>query len=270
MIEKNKIYTEDCAETMVRMDADSINLVVTSPPYFGCRQYGDETLGREEDPREYVKNMVEIADHIKRVLHPQGSFYFNIGDVYFGTKGFSRNKGRFARKTDHHYKEHKVVKPDKLYLQHKQLLMLPARVTIAMQDRGWILRNNIIWEKSNPIPSYSPDRRMPCYEYVMHFVKDPKYYFNWDKAKELNSHRDLFRTSVKPFKNHPAAFTEEVIGPLIATTSQPGNLIYDPFMGSGTTAIVALKHGCDYIGSEINSDYVEICMKNGLNVHQLV
>ena len=259
----NKVYLEDCTQTMEKMDDDFVDLVITSPPYFGCRQYGDETLGREEDPRDYVCNIVEIANLLKGVLKPTGSFYLNVGDVYFGTKGFSRNKGKFARKTDHHYKAHKIVKPDGMYLQHKQLLMLPSRICILMQNEGWVLRNNIIWEKANPIPSYSPDRRLPCYEHIFHFTKrNTKYYFDWDLAKELGSHRDIFHTTVKPFKNHPAAFTEEVIEPLIRTTSQEGDLIYDPFMGSGTTAVVAKKHGRDFIGSEVNPEYVDLCNEN--------
>lgn len=262
MIELNKIYNEDCVETMKRMPDDFVDLEITSPPYFGCRQYGNETLGREENPLDYIKNIVSITDHLKRVLKPTGSFYLNIGDVYFGTKGFSRNKGRFERKTDQHYKEHKIVKEDGKYLQHKQLLLLPTRIAAIMQDNGWILRNNIIWEKANPIPSHSPDRRMPCYEYIFHFVKDRKYYFDWKKAKELESHRDFFRTSVRPFKGHPAAFNEDVISPLIQTTSKVGDVVYDPFMGSGTSAVVSKKFERNFIGSEINSKYIALINDN--------
>lgn len=262
MIEINKIYHENCLTTMEQMPNDFVDLVVTSPPYFGCRQYGNETLGREEHPLDYVKNIVEITDKVKKILKPTGTFYLNIGDVYFGTKGFSRNTGKYSRKTDQHYKEHKIAKPDGKYLQYKQLLLLPTRIASIMQDNGWILRNNIIWEKANPIPSHCPDRRMPCYEYIFHFVKEKKYYFNWDKAKELESHRDFFRTSVKPFKGHPAAFNEDVIGPLILTSSKVGDLVYDPFMGSGTTAVVSKKFGRNFLGSEINSEYVDLCYQN--------
>jgi site-specific DNA-methyltransferase (cytosine-N4-specific) len=262
MIENNMIYLEDCQETIAKMPDDFLDLVVTSPPYFGCRSYGNETLGREENPLEYINNIAFIAKKLKRVLKPTGTFYLNIGDVYFGTKGFSRNKGKYARKTDVHYKEHKIVQPDGKYLQYKQLLLLPTRIASAMQDDGWILRNNIIWEKTNPIPSHCPDRRMPCYEYIFHFVKNKKYYFNWEMAKELNSHRDFFRTNVKPFRGHPAAFNEDVIGPLIKTSTQEGDLIYDPFMGSGTTAVVAKKYNRNYIGSEINPEYLLLSLKN--------
>lgn len=262
MLEKNVIYNEDCLQTIQKMPDDYVDLIITSPPYFGCRAYGNETLGRESDPRDYVKNISFIAKNLKRILKPTGTFYLNIGDVYFGTKGFSRNKGRFARKTDIHYKEHKITQEDGKYLQHKQLLLLPTRIAAEMQDDGWVLRNNIIWEKANPIPSHSPDRRMPCYEYIFHFVKSKKYFFNWELAKELESHRDFFRTSVKPFNGHPAAFNEDVIKNLILTSTQPNDLVYDPFMGSGTTACVSRKYGRQYIGSEINPEYVILCNKN--------
>lgn len=255
MISINKIYNEKCEDTIKNMPDDFLNLIITSPPYFGCRQYGNETLGREADPRDYVNNVFNIINSLKRVLKKDGSLYLNIGDVYFGTKGFSRNKGKFSRKTDKHYQKHKIVKQDKKYLQHKQLLMLPSRIAIKLQDEGWILRNNIIWEKLNPIPSFSKDRRLPCYEYIFHFVKSKKYYFDYKKAKENCSHRDLIRLPVKPFNNHPASFNEELISPLIETTSKKDDLIYDPFSGSGTTCYVAKKLGRNFIGSEINKDY---------------
>lgn len=105
----NKIIQGDTIDLTKQLPDNSINLIITSPPYFGCRVYGNETVGREADPRDYVKNMLKFTEEFKRVLHKEGSFYFNIGDVYFGTKGFIRNKGKYARKTDHHYKEHKIV-----------------------------------------------------------------------------------------------------------------------------------------------------------------
>ena len=167
----------DALEGMKQLPNNCIPLVITSPPYFGCRVYGNETLGREENPLNYIDKLLLFTEEIKRVLAIDGSFYLNIGDIYFGTKGFSRNKGKYARKTDTHYKEHKVVKPDGKYLQYKQLLMIPERVAIGMQQQGWILRNKIIWEKPNPVPSYSPDRRYPVYEHFFHFVKSKKYFF---------------------------------------------------------------------------------------------
>jgi len=266
----NKITCGDALELLSQLPKDSINLIITSPPYFGCRVYGNETLGREESPLEYVNNILKFTKELKRVLLKEGSFYFNIGDVYFGTKGFSRNKGKYARKTDKHYKEHNIVKPDGKYLQYKQLLMLPERIAIGMQEQGWVLRNKIIWEKPNPVPSYSPDRRYPVYEYIFHFVKSRKYYFDLDTAKKINHHRDIVRNGIEPFGKHQASYPLSLIAPFIVTTSQKGDVILDPFMGSGTTAIAAIELDRKYIGFEINKDFCKeaekriLEAKNGL------
>ncbi|MFA5313781.1 MAG: site-specific DNA-methyltransferase, partial [Methanomassiliicoccales archaeon] len=234
----NKIICGDSLQVLKTLPADSIPLIITSPPYFGCRVYGNETLGRESHPLDYVKHLFEYMVELKRILHPNGSFYLNIGDVYFGTKGFSRNKGQYKRKTDQHYKEHKIVKEDGKYLQHKQLLLLPSRMAIMMQEDGWLLRNQIIWEKPNPIPSFSVDRRLPVYEYIYHFVKTDNYYFDFKIAKQQNHHRDIIRQGIEPFGDHHATFPENLITPFILTTSREGEVVLDPFSGAGTVAVV--------------------------------
>ena len=252
----NKIVLGDSMKLLDKLEADSVDLIITSPPYFGCRQYGNETIGREDNPLDYVETFLKFTDPIKQALSPNGSFYLNIGDIYFGTKGFSRNTGKYSRATDTHYKEHKICKQDGKVLQYKQLLMLPSRVAIRMQEKGWVLRNDIIWHKPNAIPSFSKDRRLPRYEHIFHFVKSPKYFFDYEKAKEMNFHRDIFNQNVKPFKEHKASFPVGMIEKLILTTSKERDVVLDPFMGSGTTAEAAAKHNRRYIGFEINPEYV--------------
>lgn len=251
----NKIIYGDALELIDHLNDNSIHLILTSPPYFGARVYGNETLGREEHPLDYVENLLKFISKFQRVLHKEGSFYLNIGDIYFGTKGFIRNKGKYARKTDKHYKDYKIAKPDGKYLQYKQLLMIPERVAIGMQEQGWILRNKIIWEKPNPVPSHSFDRRYPVYEHFFHFVKSKKYYFDLAKAKELNHHRDIIRNKIEPFKIHQATFPLSLIKPFIVTTSKPQDIVLDPFMGSGTTAIACVETERNYIGFENNEEY---------------
>lgn len=254
----NQILCGDSLELLKSLEEESVDLIITSPPYFGCRVYGNETLGREANPLDYVNNLLFYMQELKRVLKKHGSFYLNIGDLYFGTKGFSRNKGRYARKTDSHYREHKIVRPSGGYLQYKQLLMLPERVAIGMQEQGWILRNKIIWEKPNPVPSYSPDRRYPVYEHIFHFVKYKKYYFSLEIAKQLGNHRDVMRQSIEPFGKHQASYPVSLIVPLILTTSKEGDTVLDPFMGSGTTAVAAIRTQRNYIGFEINPDFCKL------------
>ncbi|MBI4726326.1 site-specific DNA-methyltransferase [candidate division TA06 bacterium] len=254
----NKIYCGDSLELLGNLSANSIHLIITSPPYFGCRIYGNETLGREESPLDYVSNLLQFTIELKRILRQDGSFYLNIGDVYFGTKGFIRNKGRYARKTDIHYREHKIIRPNGKYLQYKQLLMIPERVAIGMQEQGWILRNKIIWEKPNPVPSYSPDRRYPVYEHIFHFVKSRRYYFDLEIAKRLNNHRDIYRNSIEPFKEHQASYPVSLIKPLILTTSKENDIVLDPFIGSGTTAVAAIFTNRRFIGFEMNMEFCRI------------
>lgn len=252
------------------LPAHSIDLIITSPPYFGCRQYGNETLGRESNPMDYIDSFLAFSPLIKKVLSKTGSFYLNIGDIYFGTKGFSRNSGKYKRSTDIHYKNHKICKQDGKVLQYKQLLLLPSRVAIKMQEQGWILRNDIIWHKPNAIPSFALDRRLPRYEHIFHFVKSPKYYFNYEKAKELDCHKDIMKQMIKPFKDHKASFPLELIEKLILTTSKVDDIVLDPFSGSGTTACVSKMHKRNFIGFEINPDYVEISNKRLKNEYYVL
>lgn len=258
----DRIICGDSFQLAQELPDDYVDLIITSPPYFGCRVYGEETLGREAHPLKYVANILKITEVLKQKLNPLGSFYLNIGDIYFGTKGFIRNKGSYKRKTDKHYKQHKIVRPEKHgYLQYKQVLMLPERIAIGMQEQGWILRNKIIWEKPNPVPSYSPDRRYPVYEHIFHFVRSRKYYFDLDMARKLGHHRDVIRNGIEPFGFHQASFPLSLIKPFIMTTSLMGNLVLDPFMGSGTTAIAALELDRHYLGFELNEEFCSLSRK---------
>jgi len=255
----NLLICGDSRLVLRRIKPNSVDMIITSPPYFGCREYDDdkEGLGREEDPREYIRNLLEVLQEVKPVLKEEGSFYLNMGDVYFGTKGFSRNKGKWSRKTDQSYKEHSIVKEDGIYLQHKQRLMLPERTAIAMQEMGWILRNNIIWEKPNALPCHSKDRRFPVYENIFHFVKSKKYYFNYEKAKELNHHRDVIRCPVAPFAGHMATFPSRLIEPFILTTCPENGLVMDIFAGEGTTLVEAKKNNRKWSGIENSYTYCQ-------------
>ena len=253
----NKVIEGDSLEVLKEFPDGSVNLIITSPPYFGCRVYGDETLGREKHPLEYVRNIFEFTKEFKRVLHENGSFYLNMMDVYFGTKGFGRVKGKYLRKTHENYKHHEIVEEDGKYLQNKQLLMLPQRVAIMMQEDGWILRNQNIWYKPNPCPNFSSDRRLPSYEYFYHFVKSRDYYFDWEAAKRLGHHQDVIRCGIESFKDHQASFPEKLITPFVFTTSREGDIVLDPFGGSGTVGVVCRFARRKYILIELNGKYCE-------------
>jgi len=236
--------------------SDSVNLIVTSPPYWGCRNYGGgrNELGREWHPIAYIENLILHTLEWKRILHPNGSLYLNLGDTYFGTKGFSRNTGHHVRKTDHHYENHEKVRSEGSSARDKQLLMLPAKVAIRMAELGWILRNQIIWTKPHPLPAHGHDRRLPVHEFIYHFVKSPRCYYDQAIAKRLGSHRDETRHGIEPYGDHQATFPETLIVPYVLTSSREGDLVFDPFMGAGTVAVVAKRCKRHWLGFELVKD----------------
>lgn len=257
----NKVICGNSLEVLKTLPDESVNLIITSPPYFGCRVYGDETLGREENPLDYIDHLFEFMVQLKRVLMANGSLYINLSNLYYGDKGFSRNQGTWKRKTDYHYKSHKIAKPDGKILQHKQLLLLPSMLAIKMQEDGWLLRNQIVWEKNNALPNFSPDRRLPVYEHIFHFVKSKKYYFDYETAKKLGSHRDVIRCNIEPYKEHQASFPEKLITPLVLTTSKENDIVLDPFGGSGTVGAVCVRNKRNYILVDMVEKYCIIAEK---------
>jgi DNA modification methylase len=181
----NQILQGDWIEVLKAMKDESIDMVMTSPPYWGLRDYGVEgQLGLEEHPNEYIKKLTKGFREVKRVLKKSGSVYLNMGDTYFSTsagsggatKKQSTNKGSFFNV--------RTFKPDGTWLQPKQLMLMPSRVAIAMQEDGWVLRNDIIWHKPNPMPSSVKDRLNTTFEHVFHFVKARKYYYDLDAIRE--------------------------------------------------------------------------------------
>jgi site-specific DNA-methyltransferase (cytosine-N4-specific) len=252
----DRIISGDALTLSSRLASDSINLITTSPPFYGCRNYGGgrNELGREWHPLAYVENLILHTIEWRRILAPDGNLYLNLGDVYFGSKGFSRNKGKHARKTDHHYESHNKVRSEGCSVQDKQLLQLPSKVSIRMAELGWILRNEIIWTKPNPVPAHANDRRLPVHEKIFHFVKG-RNYFDLATAKRLGSHRDHTMHGIEAYKKHQATFPETLIVPLVLTSSRPGDLVFDPFMGSGTVAVVAKRCGRHWLGFELVEEF---------------
>jgi len=260
----NRVIHGDSQEVMKSMPEDSVNLVITSPPYFGCRVYGNETVGREEDPRDYFDKIVDFARDIKRVLRSDGTFYLNIGDMYFGTKqGFGGFKGKDSRKTHKHYEGRVIAEPDGKYLQNKQLLLMPPRIAAKMQDDGWILRNTLIWHKNNAMPVPAPDRFLPTYEYIFMFAKSDSYYFNLEESKKSSFNgKDVFNVNIEAYGKHQATFPEKLVYPLIKISSKPNDIIMDPFGGSGTVGRLSKRLGRQFISIEINKDFCGIAEKS--------
>ena len=184
-----KILEGDCIESLKTLDDESVNCCVTSPPYWGLRDYGEsDQLGLEQTPEEYVANMVKVFSEVKRVLTKDGTLWLNLGDSYAGSgkRPAGNLKDNGERHLDH------VTKPytDDL-LKPKDLVGIPWRVAFALQADGWYLRQDIIWHKPNPMPESVTDRCTKSHEYIFLLSKSPKYYYDHEAVKEKCSEANI-------------------------------------------------------------------------------
>lgn len=256
----------------------SVNLCVTSPPYFNLRDYRAEgQIGTEETPEEYIANLVEIFHEVKRVLAEDGTLWIVIADSY---SGGDKKKSKV-----------KLRKP-------KDLIGIPWMLAFALRDDGWYLRSDIIWEKQRVFPESVKDRCTRSYEHVFMLTKNQYYYYDADAIREPvkeislkrirygwhgkgddgngsyagfgacdkmgermvnpagRNKRDVWHVNTVSYPEaHFATYPPELIRPCILAGTRPGGVVLDPFMGSGTTALVALQEGRDYVGIEIQPNY---------------
>lgn len=321
------IHIGDCIDVMRRLEAGSVQTCVTSPPYFGLRDYGhDGQIGLESTPEAFVGKLVEVFRDVHRLLRDDGTLWLNLGDSYAGTGGQGPQtgeamKGR-SRQRDTVTTAARVRGPD---LKPKDLVGIPWRVAFALQADGWYLRQDIIWSKPNPMPESVRDRCTKAHEYLFLLSKSPRYYFDAEAISEplaessverlgqptlaqqagsdrvpgktngamkavgprfggskygdgtseqsrtksgnewtsnetgRRNKRSVWNVSTKPFREaHFAIFPEELIEPCILAGSRAGDTVLDPFMGAGTTAVVASRLGRQYVGAELNPDYAAI------------
>ncbi|WP_151838700.1 DNA-methyltransferase [Acinetobacter radioresistens] len=335
----NKILFGDCREIMSQLIAQEVKVqtCITSPPYFGLRDYGvDGQLGLEATVDEYVQNMVEVFRLVRELLHDDGTLWLNLGDSYAGS-----GRGQYATGTNDpkqpKSKGQKLTahKAHRSNLKPKDLIGIPWRVAFALQADGWYLRQDIIWHKPNPMPESVTDRCAKAHEYIFLLSKSRKYYFDHESIKEpvaesslkrisqdiesqagsmrvpgktngsmkavcsrsprdsfkradskraqvlpgqvygthrvnraeseydllTRNKRSVWQVSTKPYKGaHFAAFPIDLIEPCIYAGSRENDLVFDPFMGSGTTAAAAVLNGRQYLGCELNQSY-EILQK---------
>jgi len=278
-IDRYALLLGDSRRVLRDLPADSVQTIVTSPPYFGLRDYGkEEQIGLELTPSEYVRALVDVFREAKRVLREDGTLWLNLGDTYAGR---SLPGGG---------------------LRDKNIIGIPWRVAFALQEDGWYLRQDIIWNKPNPMPEPVRDRCTKSHEYIFLLCKSAKYFYDIDAIREpwKDNPRDIQRAKDKhpgyqgkhskgygsagsstgqvigdPDKGrnkrsvwtvtcngfpgaHFATYPPELIRPCILAGSKPGDIVLDPFNGSGTTGYVALQEGRKYIGIELNPDYLEI------------
>ena len=262
----------DCRDTLKQFD-EKARMCVTSPPYYGLRDYGGQEyqIGLEQSPEEYVKQLVEVFRGVRDNLTDDGTLWVNIGDGYYNYKSGTGEyaKQSFAKgRQDLPYNNPKRANKLKGY-KDKDLIGAPWLFAFAMRNDGWWLRQDIIWNKPNPMPESVRDRCTKSHEYIFLFSKSRDYYFDVDAIKiptvdntSLKRKKSVWDVKLKPYKEaHFATYPSELIEPCILAGSEKGDIILDPFMGSGTTAMVAKSLGRDYIGCDLHDDYGKLIDK---------
>ena len=265
----------------------TIQTCVTSPPYFGLRDYGcDGQIGLESTPDEFVKSLVSVFAEVHRVLRDDGTVWLNLGDSYAAQRGGSSmpaetlagGKSGKGDKQSHRGHDgsagHAHRNASAIGLKHKDLIGIPWRVAFALQQYGWYLRQDIIWHKPNPMPESVIDRCTKAHEYIFLLSKSDKYYFNSESIKEESksksststnkeypkaNKRSVWSVPTKPFRGaHFATFPTELIRPCILAGSRIDDIVLDPFNGSGTTGFVSMEERRKYIGIDINQEYLSM------------
>ncbi len=258
---KDTILFGDCLETLKQFD-EKARMCVTSPPYYGLRDYGGEDyqIGLEESPEEYIQKLVKVFQEVRNNLTEDGTLWLNMGDSYYN---YRPGKGQALVKqtvsnSNQDLPSKCARRGNKLEgLKEKDLIGIPWMLAFALRADGWYLRQDIIWNKPNPMPESVRDRCTKSHEYVFLLSKNQNYYFDVDAIKEpTRRKRSVWNINKKGYKDaHFAVYPPELVIPCIKAGSEKNDIILDPFMGSGTTAMVAKELGRYYIGCELHEDY---------------
>ncbi|MGA5208991.1 DNA-methyltransferase [Streptomyces pseudogriseolus] len=247
----------DSLEALRTLPAGSVDCIVTSPPYYGLRDYGTPgQYGLEETPAAYVDTMRAVFAAARRVLADDGTLWLNLGDSYYSAKGRPHGAD-----TKHHARRGFLRPLDQsgLGFPRKSLLMMPARVAIALQDDGWTLRSEITWRRTTAVPEpTAKDRPWRTTERLFMFSKYPSYWFN---RAPVAGHEDVW--TIEPDRgldsgSHTAAFPIELPTRCIEAGCRPGGTVLDPFSGSGTTGAAARRLGRKYVGVDLNPAYHDL------------
>lgn len=260
-----KIIHGDTRSRIKELPDQSVNCVVTSPPYWGVRDYGvEDQIGAEPNIQDYINSLVSIFSDMRRVLKDDGTFWLNIGNTY--TSG-----GRKWRQEDKKNKGRGMSyrPPTPEGLKKKDLIGVAWMLAMACQLDGWYLRNDIIWYKPNCQPESVKDRLTVSHEYLFMFSKSERYHFDQAAIKEscangngLKNKRTVWSINTEPCPEaHFAVFPKALVKPCILAGSRAGDTVLDPFYGTGTVGKVALELDRKCIGIELNSEYVNIAKK---------
>lgn len=321
----NEILLGDCRDSLRALAARGIKaqMCVTSPPYFGLRDYGVAgQIGQEETPEQFIASLVETFRLVRDVLTDDGTLWVNIGDSYANVGKWGGSSG--GKHADGLHGNTGIGRGKRDYgdtLKNKDLIGIPWMLAFALRADGWYLRQDIIWHKPNPMPESVRDRCTKAHEYIFLLSKSPRYFIDPAGMKEqavkgaagsefhtgktgahqmgrastkprtagnkshkyvaaydastteehrtkaglmkvahtpwhTRNRRSVWTVATKPYKGaHFATFPPDLIEPCILAGSSRHDIVLDPFMGSGTTAAVAIQHGRQFLGCELNADY---------------
>jgi len=258
------IFEGDALHVLRKLPTQSVQCVVTSPPYWGLRDYGIEgQIGLEETLHQFINRLVAVFAEVRRVLRDDGILWLNIGDGYTsGNRGYrAPDKKNPARAMS--------VRPDTPEgLKPKDLIGIPWRLAFALQDDGWYLRSDIVWHKPNAMPESVKDRPTRAHEYLFMLTKSEQYYYSHEAIREKTSsaeyrnRRSVWSINTQPTTwAHFATFPPGLIEPCILASTRPGDFVLDPFFGSGTVGIVCEAYGRKYIGIELHPEYIALALK---------
>lgn len=279
-----KIIVGNNVDNIPQLEDKSIRTVITSPPYYGLRNYGggEDEIGLEETPEEYIEKLCLVFDKLMPKVSDDGTMWVNLGDTYAsnvseGVKKFG-NADSFGRKTVDYIQPSRKITGD---CKPKDMIGIPWMFAFAMRKRGWYLRQEIIWLKKNCMPESVTDRCTKAHEQIFLFSKSQNYYFDIDAIKEKadsgkkrisnwecdgtrrkRSVWDIPVASSETMDNeHFAVYPKDLVEPCVLAGSAKGDLVCDPFSGSGTTGVVALENDRNYVGFELNADFEKIYTK---------
>jgi DNA modification methylase len=302
----NRIICGDALKTLQKLPDDSVDCVVTSPPYWRLRDYEVKgQIGQESNIEDYLEKLINVFNEVRRVLKTSGTIWIILNDTYADkNKGRGQNKSKGNPGKSCAQKSNVLTLPTAWQIPAKSLCLIPERFAASMIESGWILRNQIIWHKPNQMPQSVTDRFTVDYEKLFFFVKNSRYYFDrqyeplrnpermqrrflnpatlhkrcdsyWTlhdlEAAEIRRRRILEKgrnkrcvwtiATTKFSGDHFAAYPPRLIETPIRAGCPKNGIVLDPFIGSGTTAVVAKRLGRNFIGIELNNDYIRIAKK---------
>jgi len=256
-VSDSMIIEGDALYAVGRLPSDFFQCVVTSPPYWGLRDYEIEgQIGLEPTLDQFLAHLVTIFAEVKRVLREDGTLWLNIGDSYTsGNRGYrAPDKKNPARAMS--------VRPDTPNgLKPKDLIGVPWRLAFELQKIGWYLRSDIVWHKPNAMPESVKDRPTRSHEYLFLFSKSEQYFYDYKAVREENgrNRRSVWNINTQGFPGaHFATFPPKLIEPCIQAATRPGDFVLDPFFGSGTVGVVSQQLSRNYVGVELNPEYIAI------------